>query len=144
MSTFKKKKEFIDNFFLFLIDLNLNRTAKDVLSELYEKGENPIIKRNLKFIKKKNIEAKAQIKKTKFQQAQKLLSSLKKEKGDELFETIKNALGKKKQIQFDALYRKFKDFNDEDIKSMLEDEKLIEIMRQIDQKSELTDEDKEN
>ena len=144
MSTFEKKKEFIDNFFLFLTDLNLNRTAEKVLAELYEQGENPVIKRNLKFIKKKNIEAKAQIKKTKFQQAQKLLSSLKKENGDELFETIKNTLGKKKLVQFDALYRKFKNFNDEDIKSMLQDEKLIEIMRQLDQKSEPTDEDKEN
>ncbi len=139
MNTFNEKKEFIDNFFLFLIELNLNRTDEEVLANL----NSPVIERNLKYIKKKNLKAKAQLNKSRFQQAQELLNSLKKEQGEKLLENIKGALEKKEQLQLDALYRKFQDLTSDDIKAMLEDEKLIEIMQHIEQ-SDTIDESKEN
>lgn len=141
MNTFEEKKNFIDNFFLFLIELNLNRTNNEVLDELKSKKENQALDRNMKFIRKLNIQAKAQINRSKFEYTRELLKKLKSEKGDQLFETLKEKLGKKEQLQFETLFRKFKSLTENDMESMLEDEKLIDLMVELEKSSDYTNED---
>ena len=111
-----------------------NYPDEDLLKEVNESNE-PLFERNLKYIRKLNTKAKASLQKgwwenTKLE-IEKIIQKIGKETMDEHF------LSQPQYAELLSLFSKFEEITEEDVRSMMTDKKMLEILNRL--KEEIND-----
>ncbi|MBS0424093.1 MAG: hypothetical protein JSR71_06640 [Proteobacteria bacterium] len=141
MQTFNQKKDFISHLYKLLMEANLNKDDAEVLADLKLNPDREI-ENSIAKIKRLKLQAKANLKRNQFNEAQTLISDFLQKAGDNISQVIDSLIGKKENEPLVAFFRKYENVSEEDKLSMLKDKQILEMIKKISQDTENKKDDK--
>lgn len=141
MQTFNQRKDFVTHLYKLLIEANLQRDNVEVLAELKLNPDNEI-ENSLMTIKRLKLQAKANLKRSQFSEAQILINDFLQKAGNSIHQAIEGLIGKKENEPLIAFFRKYQNVSEEDKLSMLKDNQILELIKKASQTTEDSKNDK--
>jgi hypothetical protein len=117
------------------MEANLNRDNAEVLADLKLNPDSEI-ENSLLAIKRLKLQAKANLKRNQFSEAQALVNEFLQKTGNNINQVIENLIGKKENEPLVAFFRKYENVSEEDKLAMLKDKQLLELIKKVSQNIE--------